>query len=123
MVQCSWTTIQAELQKTELVCANCHRIRTQRRTGNHFYPDTSLAHVIDYFKKDPCTICRRTFPPECMDFDHRDPATKIESVSSLRNRHHNQLPRLLEVIALCDLVCSCCHRLKTKREWHQVRQK
>jgi hypothetical protein len=30
-----WQTILAEIAKCELVCANCHRIRTQKR--GHWY--------------------------------------------------------------------------------------
>jgi hypothetical protein len=29
----SWARVQAEIEKCDLVCANCHRIRTARRAG------------------------------------------------------------------------------------------
>jgi hypothetical protein len=31
----SWATIEAEIAKCEVVCANCHKRRTSKR-GNHF---------------------------------------------------------------------------------------
>jgi hypothetical protein len=30
----SWSTIEKEIAKCEIVCANCHRIRTQVRSGS-----------------------------------------------------------------------------------------
>jgi len=30
----NWTTIENEIKKCEIVCANCHRIRTQDRSGS-----------------------------------------------------------------------------------------
>lgn len=59
---------------------------------------------------NPCMDCGRKFPYFAMDFDHRDPANKVANVSTLVKLYG---PRLLEEVAKCDLVCACCHRLRT----------
>lgn len=70
-----------------------------------------LRRIVDKHKRDPCVDCGQHFPPCAMDFDHRDPSTKIAKVSSLVYRGSKRL--LLEEIAKCDLVCAVCHRIRT----------
>lgn len=61
----------------------------------------------------PCMDCGQKFPACCMDFDHR-PGTKkwmdIAQASSSRRVTKN---RLLTELQKCDIVCACCHRLRT----------
>ena len=64
----------------------------------------------------PCMDCQQFFPPECMDFDHRDGAEKVDCVSLLLNRSWDVV---LAEINKCDLVCSNCHRIRTKRRRDQ----
>lgn len=63
-------------------------------------------------KSAPCTDCGKTYAPCGMDFDHRDPSAKTDDVSSLVKRMV-AWETVLDEIAKCDLVCVCCHRLRT----------
>jgi hypothetical protein len=45
-----------------------------------------------------------------MDFDHRDPATKVRSVTRMI---FGSIDRMLAEAAKCDIVCANCHRLRT----------
>lgn len=63
-------------------------------------------------KKEPCVDCGEAFPPECMDFDHRDPSTKLYNVSQMQGRSREEI---LAEIAKCDLRCANCHRILTRR--------
>lgn len=66
--------------------------------------------VIDNLKRAPCTDCLRTFPPVAMDFDHIGPKTMgIASMLSTGYKLH----LILEEIKQCELVCACCHRIRT----------
>lgn len=67
--------------------------------------------IVRCLKYAPCKDCGNRFDPVCMDFDH------IESKSfsiAIVPRDSISLPRLLKEIEKCDLVCSNCHRLRTR---------
>ena len=65
-------------------------------------------------KDRPCLDCGVKYEPCQMDFDHRDPSTKIDSVASLTG--DGGMTKILLEIAKCDLVCANCHRLRTQRQ-------
>ena len=60
----------------------------------------------------PCTDCGVYFPYYVMDFDHRDPSTKFLDLSLMVKRMF-AWDKVLAEVAKCDLVCVCCHRLRT----------
>lgn len=66
----------------------------------------------------PCADCGRHFPPCAMDFDHLEGATKVDTISNLV-LHKQSRPLVLAEIEKCELVCACCHRVRT----HNRRQK
>lgn len=70
-----------------------------------------LRSIVDEAKKGPCLDCGRTYPPYVMDFDHRDPKTKIAKVSTMVYKGSESLLRA--EIAKCDLICANCHRIRT----------
>lgn len=59
----------------------------------------------------PCMDCGNFYAHYVMDYDHRDPSTKVRTVSALVNAF-TWAAVLLE-IEKCDLVCSNCHRIRT----------
>lgn len=67
----------------------------------------------------PCMDCGVSYPPYVMDFDHRDPNTKISGVSEMAIQRRTKLETLSKEIEKCDIVCSNCHRERT----HQRRLK
>lgn len=56
----------------------------------------------------PCIDCGNTFPPVAMDFDHRPGEVKIKDVAKIFT-----FAAATAEIAKCDLVCACCHRIRT----------
>lgn len=42
----SWAAILLEIEKCEVVCSNCHRIRTAERRGESLYSQISRGEVV-----------------------------------------------------------------------------
>jgi len=117
----------AELEKCDVVCANCHRVRSQARHANRLSETErtgcspsisrrrerwrSQAACLDKLRDRPCQDCGRRFPACAMDFDHRDPAAKRAQVTQMVSRAG--LDTILAEAAKCDIVCANCHRLRT----------
>jgi hypothetical protein len=107
-----WDKVLAEIEKCDLVCANCHRLRTYKGgnrplTHQHTY---NLNILISVKKSTPCADCGCTFEPYQMDFDHIDPKTKKADVARLLEEPTEVL--LVEVLK-CQLVCANCHRVRS----------
>lgn len=107
-----------EVAKCDLVCANCHRIRTaNRRSANHHSTQPAMLHRLLQFrawmaslKTKPCTDCGGRFPSEAMDFDHVR-GEKVKGVSAMWSWSRF---RVEAELFKCDLVCANCHRLRTQ---------
>mgnify|MGYP001009485643 CR=1 FL=1 len=101
----------AEIKKCELVCANCHRIRTASRRPNKNKNKTiaKFRIFINKIKMSPCMDCNNCFPPEAMDFDHVM-GEKLSCISNMICKNKNIV---MEEIAKCELVCANCHRIRT----------
>lgn len=68
---------------------------------------------IDRLKSMPCVDCKSSFPPVCMDFDHRPGTVKLADISTLASKKSISLETVLNEVRKCDLVCSNCHRIRT----------
>ncbi len=82
--------------------------------------DSKQHRVRDYLTKKyegvPCMDCDGVFAWCAMDFDHRPGEVKefgIGTISCLVSKPET-LARAHKEIAKCDLVCSNCHRVRTK---------
>lgn len=60
--------------------------------------------------KTPCFDCGKKFPPVAMDFDHCK--GKNKGISSMVSQGY-KIDLILEEIKLCQIVCACCHRIRT----------
>src|SRR5574338_617852 len=68
--------------------------------------------LIDSLKSVPCADGGGRFDPVCMDFDHLHEYEKTKCVGSLVN---HSVETILAEAEKCEVVCSNCHRLRTKR--------
>jgi hypothetical protein len=115
--------VAAEVAKCELVCVNCHRLRTARRGStwrtNLDKLDTldrplrrrNLLFVIDYLGRTGCVDCSER-NVIVLDFDHV--GTKGACVLTLALNEHS-LASIEREIANCQVRCANCHRRRTIR--------
>ena len=90
--------------------------RYNAKTGRNKKKSAEGRAFINQLKDRPCMDCGGRFPPECMDFDHVR-GVKNFGVSS---RATSPKSLILTEIAKCDLICSNCHRIRTKaRKQHR----
>lgn len=92
-----------------------NRARRPKKEGEPRGPGSKasrcLQRVRDHVnsrKAAPCSDCGGTFPPVCMDFDHRRGEEKVRDVSKCRT-----VTAAEAEMAKCDLVCANCHRIRT----------
>lgn len=69
--------------------------------------------TMDALKAKPCGDCGQSFPPECMDFDHKDPKKKLFTISNAVVARAKPWDEIMAEIAKCRLICSNCHRIRT----------
>jgi hypothetical protein len=116
--------LEAEIARCEVVCANCHRRRTARRSrwrradAALSGPWRSKAHernvrfAIRALQESGCSDCSEA--DVCvLDFDHI--GAKTGNVMQLA-RSEVGLRRLGEEIAQCVVRCANCHRRRTAHE-------
>src|SRR5574343_932184 len=99
-------------------CRGCHGGYNNDHYANNkaYYIEKAMLHrqrmraFVASLKTGPCVDCGQTFPPCAMDFDHVRGA-KVLGVANLVALGSKD--RILAEIAKCDLVCACCHRIRT----------
>ena len=120
--------LQAEIDKCDIVCANCHRVRTRRQHVARLAIREQLERppakrperrwvwrwhqdLLDQLRDVPCADCAGRFAPCAMEFDHRDGSSKVQAVTRMIGRASAE--RILAEVDKCDIVCANCHRHRT----------
>jgi hypothetical protein len=123
----SAAALRAEIAKCDVVCANCHRIRTAYRTRSWrlrpLYLDSryadrpelarNRAYVRDVMLRSGCVDCGLR-DLVTLEFDHVR-GRKSADVSALV-RNGWSLERVRQELACCEVRCANCHRRRTARE-------
>lgn len=88
-----------------------HKADVVQNNNKYKYAARSIVNKI---KENPCMDCNIVFPEECMDFDHVK-GKKYANISTIVNGKRTvSLAVLHKELLKCELVCSNCHRMRTK---------
>lgn len=98
--------------------ANLDHYRASARQNNMKRYHEKMAIIRKHKRKQGCKRCPEN-DPVCLDFHHRDPATKSFAVS--KGYAHYSIERLFLEIAKCDLLCANCHRKLEARKRKRAR--
>lgn len=80
--------------------------------GSTFPTIPDRKKFLDEARHVPCADCGNRYPSVCMDFDHLPGHTKSFGVMNRwKDRKWNLI---LAEIEKCEVVCSNCHRIRTK---------
>jgi hypothetical protein len=104
-----WKAVVTEIEKCDLVCTCCHRLRTAKGDVS-FHTRRYKFHrsIVDALKtRTPCADCGKNLQPTQMDFDHL--CDKVSNVSHLLD---GDTERLVSEIKKCQIVCANCHRIR-----------
>jgi hypothetical protein len=120
----SISTLEKEIAKCDIVCANCHRVRSFYKLERNQSPSQALIYTRKYrnkltsfiieIKSEPCIDCHKSFHYCVMDFDHKNPEIKINSISRMIS-NCTSVENLKKEISKCDLVCANCHRIREEK--------
>lgn len=75
-------------------------------------------YVTSLKESTACADCGRMGPYYCMDFDHIGPDKNFD-VSNGVNSTRVTLAQLKAEVALCEVVCAYCHRVRTHKQGYR----
>ena len=109
----AWSSLNRDRLNESVRKYRARRYRLDGRWRDEGPASVALKEWMMGLKSEPCVDCGGRFDACCMDFDHRDSASKLYNVGSMFSRHYSR--ELIESeIAKCDLVCANCHRIRTR---------
>jgi hypothetical protein len=114
----NWSTIEAEIAKCEVRCANCHRIKTIERDrgwrstqpAQQAAKSYQMVHV--YLLDHHCVDCGNS-DIRILEFDHVR-GHKTDEISHLLSQGCGWR-RIEAEIVKCEVRCANCHRIKTNQ--------
>lgn len=89
-------------------CKACLRAYNNSLNKNR-KPRTSKLYIRSVKENTPCADCGKHYSYWVMDFDH----VRGEKTINLSKLQNCSINRIKEEIAKCDVVCACCHRIRT----------
>jgi len=111
-------------------CYNCNKFLPIELKGKNCYTcnqcltnkykeikDRGNDLIYTYLIDNPCMDCGEK-DPTVLEFDHRNPETKLYNISEMPK---HKLDSIIKEIEKCDIVCANCHKRRTAKQqnWYK----
>lgn len=100
--------IKEELDKCEIICANCHRKKHFLKYSK-YYNNSKGKYISDIKNNSKCRICSESHW-SCLDFHHINSNDKILNIGAMIRDKNYSLDDLKNEINKCEILCVNCHR-------------
>lgn len=110
-------------EKRQAHCKECARayVKSHYQTNKKYYANRNKERrnkiqekILEILSQSHCMVCGEN-ELILLDFDHRDPTTKLFNVSHAPKKLCS-MKKLMEEIKKCDVLCVVCHRRKTAKQ-------
>lgn len=116
---------EKERQKKQFYCKSCNREYCKRHyhknkaryRENRIRLVKEIREMITAAKAVPCSDCKKKYPSCVMDFDHVKGNKAFNIGASCRS---GSKKAVLTEMAKCEVVCSNCHRIRTRDRGYGV---
>jgi 5-methylcytosine-specific restriction endonuclease McrA len=134
-------SLKHEISKCQILCGNCHRLKTATQLGYYSYlnednrklKNGNITPLTKVQQKYQITIENLKNSNGCIDcglknhllleFDHIDPNEKHGTISAMASDYTISLNDIKNEIAKCEIRCCNCHRMKTAKDRKYYRYK
>lgn len=122
---------KSKKDKKQSACKVCRKLESKNwyeshktlqklrvRARNKKIWDINRRYAREFLLKNPCVDCGEK-NPIVLEFDHKFPKQKIDTVSYLIYKAEHQ--KLKDEIDKCEIRCSNCHKIKTAKQlgWYK----
>ena len=111
--------IKLEIDKCQVLCRNCHLIKTKTNHSNNSYKKLTdknkiliKKNFIDDLKKNSCCRFCGNSNSMVLEFDHIK-EEKCFNISFAISSHKYSLNELINEISKCQILCGNCHIIKS----------
>ncbi len=111
----SLEVIQREIDKCEILCANCHR---EKHFKDIPIGKNKKLNLIRSIKENQCCKNCSKKGIACLVFHHIEPKTKLFNIGKCSKAKYT-IEMIIQEIKKCDILCENCHR----KLHHKLRQK
>lgn len=107
----SWKNILKEIEKCQVLCVNCHRMKDNQikplKNERDKFRYNQRLKINEYKEKIGCNQCGFNKCGVALDFHHKNRSTKVANIGYLVNRKWETIQMEIDK---CEVLCGNCHR-------------